>query len=164
MSLALCIDSLEDGRRVQVHEHTLVKKLIDDKDDSAHVLDKGPSLDALAEDSVEALVHAVEHLAEDQLVVLAVANDEDGHVRVAPEDGHVVVHCHDVVLVGVHAATRPASTVALLARFEEQLTLEALLLLRVLEWGSSLSVVVLGDEPLTFIVEQNAALDVADAP
>ena len=78
--LALSVDARQYSSRVEVHDDSLVEELVDDEDNSAHVVDKGFALDLVAENAVKALVDAVEDEAEDQLVVLTVPNDEDGHV------------------------------------------------------------------------------------
>ena len=59
-TLALGIDSREDGRWLQMHHDALVQQLVNDQDDAAHVVDERLSLDTLSENSIEALVHAVE--------------------------------------------------------------------------------------------------------
>ena len=86
-----------------MHHYALIKELIHNQYDSAHVVNEGLPLDALPEDSVEALVHAVEHLAQNQLIVLPMPNDEHRHVRVTPENRHIAIHRHYVVLIRVHA-------------------------------------------------------------
>ena len=60
-------------------------------------------------------MHAVKQLCQDKLVVLTVANDEDRHIRIAPEDCHVVVDRHDVVLKRVYSTLTAARGTTLLA-------------------------------------------------
>ena len=161
MTLALRVNPRENRARLEVHDDALVEELVDDEDHAAHVVDEGLALDPLPEDAVKALVHAVEEEAEDQFVVVAVPDDEDCHVRVAAEDGDVVVNEHDVVLERVHIAAR-AATRTLLARLQEELPLKVLLRLRRLEWRPPRRVVVLGNDSVALIVEHDDALDVAD--
>ena len=80
-----------------MHQYALVNQLINDQDDTAHIVDEWLALYLVFEDFVETLIHAVEYLTKDQLVVFADANYVDGHVRVASEYCHVVFYYHDVV-------------------------------------------------------------------
>ena len=78
--LALGVDPRQNSAGFQVHHDALVKELVNHKYDPAHVLDQALSLNAFAEDAIEALMHAVKQLAQNQLVVIYMPNNKDGHV------------------------------------------------------------------------------------
>ena len=58
-----------------MHYDSLVDQLIDDQDNSAHIADQTFSLELVFEDLVEALMDAVEHLTQNQLVVFGHSED-----------------------------------------------------------------------------------------
>ena len=108
-ALALSVDAGEHRARLQVHDDALVKQLVDDQDDAAHVLDQRLSFDAFSEDSVEAFVHAVEKHAQDQLIVVDVPNDKYCHVRVAPENRDIVIDGHNIIFEAIGASAAAAT-------------------------------------------------------
>ena len=86
-----------------MHDDALVDYFIDDQNDATHVGNQSLPLKLTPEDLVEALVDAVEHLAQHQLIVISQPQYVDRHVRVAPEHSRVILHDHDVVLVDIRA-------------------------------------------------------------
>ena len=169
-AFALGVDSGEDRAGLQVHDDALVEQLVDDEDDPAHILDQALPLDAFPKDAIEALVHAVEQLAQNQLIVVYMPNDKDGHVRIASEYSHIVVHCHNIVLEAIGGATRrrpSCRTRALLRTLQKQLTFKCFLLSGCFEWcwctAAIRDIIVFGDDAIALVVEQNATLDVPHA-
>ena len=91
-ALTMRVNSRKNRGGVQVHDDTLVDELVYNQYDCTHVLYQRTTLDSLPENTIEAVVDAVQCLAEDQLVVLAVPDHEEGHVGVAAENRDIVVH------------------------------------------------------------------------
>ena len=108
-TLALGVDSREDGRWLQVHHDALVQQLVNDQDDATHVVDERLTFDALSENSIEALVHAVKQHTQDQFIVVDVTDDEDSHVRVASENRNIVIDSHNIILEAIGASTIAAA-------------------------------------------------------
>ena len=48
-----------------MHQYALVNQLINDQDDTAHIVDEWLALYLVFEDFVETLIHAVEYLTKD---------------------------------------------------------------------------------------------------
>ena len=107
------VDSLQNSACVEVHDDAWIQELINNQDDTTHVFDKRLAFDTLPEDSIKAIMHAVEELAKDQFIVLTMTNDENCHIRVASEDSHIVIDSHDVVLEWVDASALAASATLL---------------------------------------------------
>ena len=107
-----------------MHDHSLVKEFINDKDNTAHVIYQSFSFNVVSEYTIEAFVYAVEDHAKNEFVVITVADDEDCEITVHSEYGNIVVYSHYVVLERVS----PTSTRAtLFARLQENLFLERFL-------------------------------------
>ena len=145
---------------VELHDDATVNQLVDYKDDPGHVVDQTFALDVVfLKNRLKAKVNGVYHRCQDQLVVmLRISDDVDGHVRIAPEDRHVILNIQDVVLKRVGISL---STLLLVALLEESL-LKLLLEVDVLEAFDLLCVVVLGDDPSSLVVEHDHGDDVAD--
>lgn len=75
---------------------------------------------------IEAVVDGVKNRSQNQLVVMfAVSEHVDGHIGVASEDCHVVIHIHDVIFVHIQLG---GGRSILLVGLREQGALEHLLL------------------------------------
>ena len=95
-------DSLENNLGVQLHYYALIYQLVNNQNDTRHVVDETFPLDVVLEHLVKAVMDSVQNRGENQLVViLTIPEDVDGHVGVAPEHSYVVINVHDVVLVHV---------------------------------------------------------------
>ena len=150
-------DPLKDDLGVQLHYYPLVYQLVNNQNDTRHVIDQTLSLDIVLEHLIEAVMDCVEDGGQDQLIViLAISEDVNCHVCIAPEDCHVVIHIHDVVLVHVQLCCS-----LLLVRLSEKLSLELLLLGVRLQPHVQFLVVVLRDDSSTFVVKHDHAFDVA---
>ena len=100
-TFALGVDARQYRTWLQVHDNALIEKLINDQDYTAHVVNQALAFNTLSKDPVEALVHAIEQLAQDQFIVINVPYNENRHVRIASENGHIVVYSHDVVFEAI---------------------------------------------------------------
>ena len=100
-TFALSVDARQYRTWLQVHDNALVEKLIDDQDYTTHVFNQALPLNALSKDPIEALMHTIEQLAQDQLIVIDMPNNENCHVRIASENGHIVVYGHNVVFEAI---------------------------------------------------------------
>ena len=107
-----------------MHDHSLVKEFVNDKDDTTHVIYQSFSFNVVSEYTIEAFVYAIKHHSKNEFVVIAVANYEDCEITVHPEDGNIVVYSHYVVLKRVSTTSTRAT---LFARLQENLFLERFL-------------------------------------
>ena len=139
----------------------MVDQLVDHENNSSHVVNQALSFDVVLEHVVKALVDRVQYRGKNQLIVVsAVAKHINRHIRVASEDGYIVLDVHDVILVHIQLLLRGLSSL-LLVGLSEQLALDLLLLGVRLEAYVHFLVVVLGDDTPAFVVEDDDSLDVS---
>ena len=81
-----------------MHDHSLVKEFVNDKDDTTHVINQSFSFNVVPEYTIEAFMYAVEYHTKNEFVVIAMADNEDGKITVHPENGNIVIYSHDIVL------------------------------------------------------------------
>ena len=81
------------------HDDATINKLINNKNDSSHILDEWLPFNVVFEHAVKALVNGVKDLSKNDLVVLCFTKDVNTHVFVDSEDSNVAVDVEDVVLV-----------------------------------------------------------------
>ena len=82
---------------------------------------------------IEALMDGVQDHRKDELIVILVSQDIDGHVSVASEYGDIVLYRHDIILVhveglGASFLAGAGCCAALLVGLEEESLLELSLL------------------------------------
>ena len=81
-----------------MHDHSLVKEFVNNKDDTAHVIYQSFSFNVVSEYTIEAFMYAVEYHTKNEFVVIAMTDNEDGKITVHPENGNIVIYSHDIVL------------------------------------------------------------------
>ena len=113
---------------------------------------------------IETLMYGVQDHCQDELVVILVSQDIDGHVSVASEYGDIVLYRHDIILVNVEGLggsffAGAGSCAALLVGLEK----ESLFKLSLLAIGLKppWQVVVLSDNSLALVVQHDDTFHVA---
>ena len=88
-----------------MHYHSLIEEFIDDQDNTAHIVYESFPFNIMPEYAIKALVYTVKHHAQNELIVVTVANYEDGEIAIHAEDCNIVIDCHDIILKRVCSAS-----------------------------------------------------------
>ena len=114
---------------------------------------------------IETLMDGIQDHRQDELVVILVSQDIDGHVSVASKNGDIVLYRHDIILVHVEGLGASFLAVAgccaaLLVGLEEESLLELSLLAICLK--PPRLIVVFSDYSLALIIQYDDTFYVAD--